>query len=130
MEYKPVPNFDATNYYKGLKEKKLIFQKCNNCGHIRWPYSIACPVCYEKDFKYIESNGDGMIYTFTIFNVPFDKNFKDKVPYVVAVVQLTEGVKMVTNIIKSPLEKIKCNAPVEVIWEKCEDYFIPKFKLK
>jgi uncharacterized OB-fold protein len=128
-QFFPIPNFDTEIFYNGCKHKKLIFQKCTNCGHIRWPYSFACPVCFEIDTELIEAKGTGKIYTFTIYNVAFHKSFKDKTPYVVAVIKLDEGPKIVGNIIYTPFERIKCDKKVKVVWKKSGDYFLPKFKV-
>ena len=128
-DFLPIPNADTEIFYKGCKEKKLLFQKCKNCGHVIWPFSFACPICYNIDTEIIESKGYGKIYTFTIYNVAFHKSFKENVPYVVAIVHLQEGPKLITNIVDSSLKDIKCEAKVYVKWEKFGDYFMPKFKL-
>ncbi len=125
--FMPIPNADTENFYNGWKERKLVFHKCMQCGNIIWPFSIACPECLNMKTKLVELKGRGKIYTYTIFNVPFHREFKDKIPYAVAVVQLDEGPKLVANIINTPFDLIECDSPVEIVWQEQGDYFIPGF---
>ena len=58
MEYmKPLPklNADTKPFWDGCRNHELRFQKCGECGHIRWPPSILCPLCYSKKTKWINS---------------------------------------------------------------------------
>ena len=121
-------NPDNRIFWENCKNKKLVFQKCTKCGKVRWPFSIACPDCYSFDYEIIESKGKGKIYTYAIFHVPFDKSFKDKVPYVIAIIELDEGVKFFSNIINTPFDEIDCEIKVKVVWERYGDYYIPKFE--
>ena len=119
-------NPDNKIFWKYCKEKKLAFQKCSDCGKVRWPYSIACPECHSFNYEIIFSSGKGIIYSYVVYNVPFDKEFKDKVPYVVGIIELEEGVRILSNIVESSFEKIECGKKVKLIW----DDYIPKFKLE
>ncbi len=123
----PLPSADTEIFYNGWKDKKLLFHKCRKCGNIIWPFSIACPECLDTETELIESKGRGQIYTYTIFNVPFHKDFKDKIPYVVAIVKLSEGPKLVTNIVNTSFRLIQCDSPVKIVWQKSGDCFIPVF---
>jgi len=125
----PAPNADTEIFYNGCKNKRLLFQKCKKCGKVRWPYSHGCPECFSFDKEIVEVKGYGKIYSFTIYNVAFHKLFKGRVPYVVAVVELEHNVKFMSNIVESSFDKIKCDAPVKVVWEQAGEYFLPKFKL-
>ena len=129
MELFPVSTFDTEIFYNGCKEKKLLFQKCKNCSHIIWPNSLFCPKCYNNNLDLIESEGYGTIYTFTIFRVAFHKAFKDKLPYTVAVIELDEGPKLVSNIVDTPLNEVKIGKKVEVTWDSYGNTFLPKFKV-
>ncbi len=116
-------------FWEYCKEKKLMLQKCNNCGKVIWPYTISCPECLSFDIDYIQAEGKGKIFSYTIFYIPFHKEFKDKIPYVVAIIELSEGVKFMSNIVTDDFSLLECGKDVELIWEKFEDKFIPIFKL-
>ncbi len=129
MIFKPKVNADTELFLEGCKNQKLLFQQCEKCKKVIWPYSYACPDCLSVNFQTVKSNGIGSIYAFTILNVSFHKSFKDKIPYVVAIVELFEGPKILTNIVETPFEFIKCGAEVKVLWEKAGDTFIHKFTI-
>ncbi len=120
---------DNNYFWENCKDKKLLFQKCSNCNKVRWPYSIVCPECYSFNYDYIESKGFGKIYSYVIYNVAFSDEFKDKIPYIVAIIQLKEGVKFLSNIINSNINEIKCDKPVKLVWEPYKEFYIPKFEI-
>lgn len=122
-------NPDNKVFWENCKKKKLVFQKCKNCGKVRWPYSIACPECHSFEIEYINSKGEGKVYTYTVFHIPFHPDFKDKVPYIVAIIELDEGVRFLSNIVNSNPDELECEKRVKVYWEKFNEYFVPKFEL-
>ena len=64
MDYnKPLPNVDGDTqeFWAGCKEHELRFQKCKDCGHIRWPASMICPMCYSRDTQWIIASGKGKV---------------------------------------------------------------------
>ena len=107
----------------------LLFQKCRNCGGVRWPPSIICPVCYSQDTEVIEASGRGRIYTYAIYHQVYHQGFRDEVPYVTAVIELEEGPHFLSNIIGCEPDNVQCDMPVAVVWEDITPEFsLPKFK--
>jgi len=128
---KPLPNIngDSREFWAGCKGHELRFQKCQACGHVRWPASIICPMCYSKETNWIAARGNGKVYTFAVYHVAYDPAFENDLPYVVADVALEEGPRLVTNIVGCPPEEVRCEMPVEVVWEDITDEFsLPKFR--
>jgi hypothetical protein len=83
----------------------------------------------SENLFWIESTGKGTVYSFTIVRRPRHPAFREKVPYVVAIIALEEGVKMMSNVINIDVEKVKCGLPVEVVFEKInEEITLPKFQ--
>jgi len=132
VEYnKPLPNMngDSKEFWTGCKEHELRFQKCQACGHVRWPASIICPMCYSKDTKWIIAEGIGKVYTFVVYHVAYDAAFENDLPYVVADVELEEGPRLLTNIVGCRPDEVRCEMPVEVTWEDItEEFSLPKFR--
>jgi hypothetical protein len=132
VEYtKPLPNVngDSKEFWAGCKAHELRFQKCEACGHVRWPPSIICPMCYSKDTKWILAEGKGSVYSFAVYHVAYHPGFENDLPYVVADVELVEGPRLLTNIIGCHPDEVRCEMSVEVTWEDItEEFSLPKFK--
>lgn len=132
MEYKkplPQPNADTRPFWDGCKKHQLRFQSCRVCGHVRWPPSIICPMCYSSDTEWIAASGKGKVYTFAVFHQGYHKSFEHDLPYVTAVVELDEGPHLLSNIVGCEPDEVKCDMPVEVMWEDVsEDFSLPRFK--
>ena len=131
MQDKPLPNIngDSREFWIGCAKHELRFQKCEDCGHVRWPASIICPRCHSRNASWIVSGGKGKIYTFVVYRVAYHPTFAKDIPYIVAVVELNEGPHLLTNIVACPIEEMKCEMSVEVIWKNIkEDVCLPLFK--
>ncbi len=125
----PQPNADDKFFWDGCQKHKLLFEKCQNCGLVRWPPSIICPNCYSRDSELIESSGKGKLYTYAVYRQAFHKGFESEVPYVTAIVELEEGPHFLSNIIGCSPEKLHCDMPVEIVWEDItREFSLPKFK--
>ena len=131
MQEKPLPNINGDNreFWLGCKNHQLRFQKCENCGYVRWPASIICPVCLSQKASWIVSEGKGKIYTFVIYRVAYHPGFANDLPYVVAAVELNEGPHLLTNIVNCPVDEVTCEMSVEVTWSDVnEEVSLPLFK--
>ncbi len=127
---KPLPKIDADNreFWSDCKEHELRFQKCRNCGHIRWPSSILCPRCHSREVDRMKSEGRGRVFTFVVYHVAFHPGFKGDIPYVVAVVELEEGPFILSNIVGCRPDEVFCEMKVKAIFEDVkEDITLPKF---
>ncbi|HON38121.1 MAG: Zn-ribbon domain-containing OB-fold protein [Desulfomonilia bacterium] len=132
MEYtKPLPRINSDNreFWEGCRNHELRFQKCASCGHIRFPASYVCPKCLRKDFQWIVSAGIGKVYTYAVYHVAYHQGFLEDLPYVVAVVELQEGPRLLTNIVGCPPEEVSCEMPVTVVWKDATpDISLPMFR--
>ncbi|MCK9274216.1 MAG: Zn-ribbon domain-containing OB-fold protein [Syntrophales bacterium] len=128
---KPLPgiNADTKFFWEGCKSQTLTFQKCEQCGYVRWPPSFICPECHSKRTELIKSSGKGKVYSFIVYHRAFHPAFERELPYVVAIVELAEGPHLLTNIIECRPSDIKCDMPVEVVFEKrSEEVNLPLFR--
>ncbi len=126
--FAPRVSADTKFFWDGCNEHKLLFQKCEECGTVRWPAAYLCPKCLSEKTKIIESSGKGSLYSFVVFHRAFHPSIEDKVPYVTAEVDLDEGVRLVTNISDSDGSDLKCGDKVSLVWEDCDGYSKPVFK--
>ena len=132
MTYKkPLPkvNADSKFFWDGCKEHRLCFQKCRECGHIRWPAAFICPHCLSQNTELTVSEGRGKVYSFVTYHVAYHPEFKNDLPYVVAVVALEEGPHLLTNITGCKPDDVACDMRVKVAWDDItEDFSLPKFQ--
>ena len=87
------------NYINGLKEGKILGSKCKNCGHLMIPLKPVCSNCGSFDTEELETKGEGIIKSFTIIHLAPEK-YKDKAPYIIALIQLDEGKTIMGRLIK------------------------------
>ena len=125
----PVVPYWAKKYWESAKEHKLTIQKCADCGAYVFYPKLFCTACNSENLEWIEASGKGKIYSYTVVMTNASSGFQDDVPFVVAIVRLDEGVKMMTNIVDCDPMSLYCEMPVEVTFEKLNDDFtLPKFK--
>jgi uncharacterized OB-fold protein len=125
---KPVLDGDSKQYWEGLKKRELWVQQCNDCNqHIFYPRSI-CPHCFSEEINWVKSVGMGKIYSYTVVHRAIGP-FKEQVPFVVAIVELDEGVRMMTRI-KEDSQQISIDQKVKIFFENVdEDLTLPYFEL-
>jgi uncharacterized OB-fold protein len=128
---KPLPkmNSDAREFREGCREHELRIQKCGGCGHLRWPPAILCPRCLSRDTQWVKASGRGTVYSYAVYHVAFDPAFQEDLPYVVALVALEEGPRLLTNLVGCDPGAVFCDMAVEVVWDDVTDAVsLPRFR--
>jgi uncharacterized OB-fold protein len=130
-EYKkpiPVPSFESNPYWEGLRRHQLLMPRCNACNRYWFPPSTHCPHCTSADFAWTPVSGRGKVFTYVVYHRVFHPGFADEVPYTVALVELEEGPRMISNIVGIPPDELACEMPVHVVYEDVADNVtLPKF---
>ncbi len=125
----PVTGPESVPYWEGAKKHQLVIQKCGKCGHHWFPPSTVCTGCGSRDINWVRSSGKGKVFSFVVFHRLYHKGWDGEVPYVVGIIELEEGARMLSNVIGIPVEDVKCDMPVEVFFEDATDTLtLPKFK--
>jgi uncharacterized protein len=122
---------EAKPYWDGLREQKLMLPRCRACGRAFFYPRVLCPLCHAADIEWIQSSGRGRLYSFGIVYQTISKVFKVKPPYVLAMVELQEGPRLMSNLINIEPDprRIRCDMPVEVVFEKLtDDITLPLFR--
>lgn len=129
---KPVPvvNPWAKPFWDAAREERFIIQQCKDCKKYIFYPRIACPHCFSDDVQWVPASGRATVYTYTVVESNAPSAFISDMPYVIAVVRLEEGgVQMLTNIVGCKPEEVRCDMPVEVVFETLNDDFkLPKFR--
>ena len=120
---------DSRPYWEGLAQGELRIQRCNVCSKaVFYPRSI-CPHCHADQLAWIVASGKGTIYSYTVAHQGFGP-FAADVPFIVAIVELEEGVRMMSRIVDAPRERVAVGVAVSVTFETVgEDLTLPYFRL-
>ncbi|OBB46007.1 Zn-ribbon domain-containing OB-fold protein [Mycobacterium sp. 852002-51961_SCH5331710] len=106
---------DTEFFWSGLKEHELRIQRCTDCKTFRVPPRPMCGGCQSLNWDYVVSSGRGTVYSFVMPKYP-PLPFLEY-PYVVALIELDEGVRIVSNLCDIEPEAIEVGMPVEVFYE-------------
>ena len=124
----PVKQPESDYYWDKAKEHELWLR--NGCGKAYFYPRDFCPKCHSKDVTWVQSSGKGTLYAFSIVHRS-PPPFREQCPYVIALVEVEDGVRIPTNlIIDDPTpENIKIGMVVEVVFDDVtDDTTLPKFK--
>jgi uncharacterized OB-fold protein len=123
---------EAKPYWEGARDGKLMIPKCRACGRAFMYPRVLCPFCASRDIAWIQASGRGRLYSFEIAHQILNKAFKVKTPVVLAMVELEEGPRLLTNLVdvEPDPKKLRCDMPVEVVFAKLTDQVsLPMFRL-
>jgi len=109
---------------------ELLVQRCRACGKYQFYPRRHCAHCFTLDgMEWVKSSGKGTVYSFTVTYQNRAPGFKEDVPYVLAYVNLEEGVRMMTNVVGCKPEDVRIDMPVEVVFEDATpEVSVPKFR--
>ena len=125
----PQPTPWSASFWEGCKNQELLIQQCRDCRKYVFYPKLFCPHCLSENLECVKSKGRGKVYSYSIIQSYAPSEFAEDLPYVVAVIELEEGVRMMSNIVDCPLEEIQCDMPVEVVFEQVtEEFTLPRFK--
>ena len=127
----PVPeNIELTKpFWEAAKRHELMMQRCKKCADWIFYPREQCPNCLSQDLEFQKVSGRGRVYAYTTVYQPAHPAFVPDSPYVFAVVQLDEGVRVATNIVGIAHEQVKVDMAVEATYEDVTpDWTLVKFK--
>lgn len=124
----PYVHGETENFWSGARRHELMIQRCRACLHYYFYPRDFCPSCFSFDVEWTKVSGLGTVYSFTVCHRPAP-GFEDDVPYNIALVDLAEGVRMMSTIVDCPADDLRIGMPVEVVFEEVsQDVALPKFK--
>ena len=123
----PVPTPETAHYWEGTANRELRLQRCRACTTTYFPPQPFCPACGSDDIEIVRASGRGHLYSYVITERAAP-GFT--APYVIAVVELEEGPRLLTNIvgIDPDPEVLPLDLPVEVVFEAVGEIALPMFR--
>ena len=122
---------ESKPYWDGLKQGKLMLPTCGDCRLTFFYPRGVCPRCQSRSITWTQASGRGRLHAFGIGAQSFNKAFKVPPPYVLALIELEEGPRMMSNLVnvQADPKTVKCDMPVEVVFHKLtDDLTVPLFQ--
>ena len=114
-------NADSIPYWEAAKEGRLVFKKCLDCGYVQFPPRHVCPKCWSESAEWMTSRGVGKVPSFAVVHRAPTPEHAAKVPYVLAMIEVLDGARMVANIVSDDALNVKIGDPVTVTFEPWAD---------
>lgn len=130
---KPQPVIDPGTkpFWDAARAHHLSIPRCRACGRHHFYPRELCPYCHSDDIEWTDVTGRGEVYSYTIARKPAGPVFEADVPYVIALIALDEGPRMMTNIITADVDSVRICDRVRVRFEDVTPGLtLPKFVLE
>ena len=111
---------ETAEFWDGCAAGKLVLPRCDDCGEVIWYPRSLCPFCASTSTTNVEMSGAGTLYSFSIVRKGSGP-FREHAPYVVAIVELDEGPRMMTNVVGADPETLAVGARVRVVFDPVLD---------
>ena len=117
----PLPDADTAPFWEAAHEGRLLIQRCESCDAVQFYPRALCTSCGTGPPAWLEASGRGTVHTFTVVRQNLMPPFKDLAPYVLAIIDLEEGVRMMGNVLECDPAEVHIGMAVEVFFEPATD---------
>lgn len=123
----PTPTPASRPFWEAARRHEFLLQRCGGCGAFIYYPRDRCPHCFSDELAWQRASGRGTVYSYTVVYRASSRAFADA-PYVLAIVELEEGLRMTANIAAPPAE-LKVGMPVTVFFDDVtSEHTLVKFK--
>ena len=129
---RPLPRFpepDTESFWTATREHRLMYQLCNDCGGLVFYARRHCIHCLGDSLNWHESSGTGTIYSFTVVRRSAQPFFADRLPYIIVIVDLAEGFRMLSELVGTDPRQVRIGDPVVLDWEDHATLSLPLFRV-
>lgn len=120
---------DNKPYWDYISQHELRVQKCLKCGKLHYPVSPICPHCMGLESDWVKLSGKGKVASFVVVHRGRSPLFPPNAPYVVAIIETEEGIRMLSNVVGCKPEDVKMDMPVELVFQDFGPQLtVPRFK--
>ena len=128
---KPLPALEglAGEFYDFCKQVALRFQRCTRCNAWRHVPREMCAECGSWDWEWQASSGRGRVFSWTVIAIPLHPTFGADAPYAAVIVEMEEGVRLLSHVVDVAPDALEIDMPVEVFFEAVTpEVSLPKFR--
>lgn len=118
-----IPTIDAASapYWEAARQGRLLIAECAACGKVHHYPRPFCPYCWSEDVRPTRASGTGTLYTYSTVYVNDLAPFKERLPYVAAIVELAEGPRLMTTIEGADGDHLRVGMPVTAVFRPVDD---------
>lgn len=115
---KPLPEPSALTepFWQGLRRREVRIQRCGECRRYVFYPRALCPYCLSEKLEWVRASGKGRVYSYTVVRRAMHPAFQAEVPYVFAIIELEEGVRLPSNVINCRPEDLRVDMPVKAVY--------------
>lgn len=117
---------DTAFFWDGLKERKLLIQRCKGCGALRHPPGPACPSCHSMEWDTVNASGRATLYSYVVFHYPEVPPFN--YPNPIGLIELEEGTRLVAGLVGVEPEQVAIGSPLQLEFIEDDDLVLPVFR--
>jgi uncharacterized OB-fold protein len=118
-----------TRFWNSVARRQMELPFCLKCQQFFFYPRPFCPTCWSSEYEVRPVSGKGKVWSYTIVRFPLGANagWKTRLPYVVALIDLDEGVRIMSNVVGCPPEEVKCGLSVGLRYEEMDGRVLPLF---
>jgi uncharacterized protein len=117
----PEPSEVSQPFWDATRERRLVVQRCDACAAFVWYPRAFCPGCLSEDLEWVEVSGLGTVYAVSVHHRAPVPALAGRVPYALALVDLDDGVRLMTNVIGCAAAEVHVGQRVRSTWEPLAD---------
>jgi len=119
----------AKEFYGWCKQNALRFQRCTACGTWRHIPREMCAACGSWQWEWATSSGRGKVFTWTVIARALHPAFQNETPYAPVVIEMDEGVRLLSQVVDCAPDQLRIGMPVEVVFDAVtSEITLPKFR--
>lgn len=122
------PEPDSEPFWAATTRHELRYQQCRRCGRAVFFTRAVCPGCGSGDLELKLSRGAGTIYSLTVVRRDGQPFFRERTPYIYALVDLDEGFRIASEIVTRDVDRVAISDRVQLTWEDHDEVGIPLFE--
>jgi len=126
----PVPGLDDREFWEQCQQRRLMFQRCIDCGKVRHPPAPGCKACGSFESDCVEAGDDAELFSYTVVHHAAHEAVRGSVPYNIAIVRYPalDDVRIVSNVIDVASDDLRIGMPLSLVWEKAGNgLLVPRY---
>jgi uncharacterized OB-fold protein len=117
----PTIEDDTRPFWDAAAEGRFLLRRCRACSAIHHYPRPFCPSCWSDDIEWVEASGGATLYTWSVVFANDLVPFKERLPYIAAVVDLLEGPRVMTNLVNCEPDDLRIGMPLVVDFRPLTD---------